>query len=750
MTKARILANLISDNAELADGQISVAEVVGAAPLASPTFTGTVTVPNLTTTGNVTFGDNDKALFGADGDLEIYHDGGNSRIWDKGNGNLIISASNFQVNDGTNGEIFIRAIDDSSVELRHSNNIKLVTAADGVDITGEVKADKFTNDEALPDIRPSLLLDFANSKTLDPRINFTRGSTATYWDGKTTTKAEENLVTYSQDFSNSSWSTAGIALTPNQTAPDGTSTAWLIAESGGNDTHRIYSGKTITAGNTYAFSFYIKYAGRQYVQVNLSTRFGCRVIFDIQNGTVTDSSSADSATITSVGNSWYRCVVIDTATVSGDDSSPIGGNSSSTGNGEFYVGSGSNAFYLWGVQLEQRSSATAYTATTYPIVKYQPTLQTAASGEARFDHDPVTGESKGLLIEEARTNYDVYSDFSNGYGTSRVNYYADYAIAPDGTQSAVMIEVNEVGTVQGIWSNNYTTASGTYYTTSVHVRKETNANLSAEFTMYIRNSIGSGSVYGALVWDTADGFVSFTGNTATNATYQAEDLGDWWRLSITTNELPTGDERTSFRMQNEPLGKRVILWGRQWEVGAFPTSYIPTSGSTVTRSRELAYIDDLRSKNLLNPEDGTFYLEFQTGDSDNTLSDSAFAGGISINSGNYMGVLYASPGVSYLQPTHGQIGVNYPSSPPSNGKWKTAVRWTTTSNEETEAQGFLNGGHGDSDTQGGITVFKNATDPDLTLGWVDFASQSKWGWLRKVALWHSDLGTDTLDALTEE
>ena len=41
MTKARILANLISDNAELADGQISVAEVVGAAPLASPTFTGT-------------------------------------------------------------------------------------------------------------------------------------------------------------------------------------------------------------------------------------------------------------------------------------------------------------------------------------------------------------------------------------------------------------------------------------------------------------------------------------------------------------------------------------------------------------------------------------------------------------------------------------------------------------------------------------------------------------------------------------
>ena len=45
-----------------------------------------------------------------------------------------------------------------------------------------------------PSIRPSLLLDFANSKALDPRITFTRASTATYWDGHTTAKAEENLI----------------------------------------------------------------------------------------------------------------------------------------------------------------------------------------------------------------------------------------------------------------------------------------------------------------------------------------------------------------------------------------------------------------------------------------------------------------------------------------------------------------------------------------------------------------------------
>ena len=57
MSKARTLADFISDGSEFADGTISVAEVSGAAPLASPTFTGTTTVS---------------------GDLTVFNDDGNS------------------------------------------------------------------------------------------------------------------------------------------------------------------------------------------------------------------------------------------------------------------------------------------------------------------------------------------------------------------------------------------------------------------------------------------------------------------------------------------------------------------------------------------------------------------------------------------------------------------------------------------------------------------------------------------------
>ena len=85
MSKARTLANLISDNAELADGQISVAEVVGAAPTANPTFTG-----------NIDAGDNVKIRLGDGDDLQIYHDGTHSVIQDTGGGNLYIAGGSHQ------------------------------------------------------------------------------------------------------------------------------------------------------------------------------------------------------------------------------------------------------------------------------------------------------------------------------------------------------------------------------------------------------------------------------------------------------------------------------------------------------------------------------------------------------------------------------------------------------------------------------------------------------------------------------
>ena len=66
------------------------------------------------------------------------------------------------------------------------------------------------------------------------------------------------------------------------------------------------------------------------------------------------------------------------------------------------------------------------------------TLQTAAMGEARFDYDPATGEAKGLLIEEQRTNLLTYSEqFDNAaWIKTRLSVDANNTTAPDGTLTA--------------------------------------------------------------------------------------------------------------------------------------------------------------------------------------------------------------------------------------------------------------------------------------------------------------------------
>ena len=107
------------------------------------TITGTTT-----TSGNINFGDNDKAIFGAGSDLQIYHDGSNSFIKDAGPGSLQLHVSGLDVLNAAAGEFIIRAAEDGSVDLYHDNSKKLETTSTGIDVTGTVTADGLTVDNA--------------------------------------------------------------------------------------------------------------------------------------------------------------------------------------------------------------------------------------------------------------------------------------------------------------------------------------------------------------------------------------------------------------------------------------------------------------------------------------------------------------------------------------------------------------------------------------------------------------------------
>ena len=111
------------------------------------TATGTVSFAGLGTTGDVTFGDNDKAIFGVSSDLQIYHDGSNSYIEDTGSGVLFIKGTaGVYLRGKDSNEDLGRFLENGAVDLYFNGASRLSTTSTGIDVTGTVTADGLTVD----------------------------------------------------------------------------------------------------------------------------------------------------------------------------------------------------------------------------------------------------------------------------------------------------------------------------------------------------------------------------------------------------------------------------------------------------------------------------------------------------------------------------------------------------------------------------------------------------------------------------
>ena len=112
------------------------------------TGTGFVRITGDTMTGDLSFGDNDKAIFGAGSDLEISSNGA-SAIIRAGNASSDIrleSDNRIVICDRAFNETFAVFNDDDDVKLYHNNAAKLATTSTGIDVTGTVTADGLTVD----------------------------------------------------------------------------------------------------------------------------------------------------------------------------------------------------------------------------------------------------------------------------------------------------------------------------------------------------------------------------------------------------------------------------------------------------------------------------------------------------------------------------------------------------------------------------------------------------------------------------
>jgi hypothetical protein len=401
-----------------------------------------------------------------------------------------------------------------------------------------------------------------------------------------------NLFTYSENFL--AWTRASISITANTTtAPNGTLTAdtLSVGVDASSSRHRLfsssYSSNTVNA--VYTGSFYLKANQNQWIQVigNIGFSTGVWANFDLVNGVIGNTGGVDTtATITNVGDGWYRCTVSGVATATSTTGFEIlTTNNTNSGRYPSYQSLvAQDVCYLWGAQLVQGTSALDYQATETRL------------NIPRLDYS--LGSCPNILLEPQRTNLATYSEqFDNASWTKNFGGIGSVpvvtpnaGISPSGITNADRIQftlnggtaVADVSDIRKL----ITTTSGTY-----------------TFSFWVKSFDGVSS-YQMLVRDP---------NGITN---QMVVTGEWQRYTITAATYPTGNASVGFgiRAGQTPVNSNtadILVWGAQLEAGAYATSYIPTTSASVTRNADVISRGNIFTNGLITASGGTWFVDLR-------------------------------------------------------------------------------------------------------------------------------------------
>jgi hypothetical protein len=465
--------------------------------------------------------------------------------------------------------------------------------------------------------RPVFMADFANGGRIDPRATFSRSdspidatkaaaSAVHYWSNEKHLSSE-NLVLQSDNYGSTPWlDIYDLTPTGSQTAPDGSSNAWLLTPTAGTNPIRIQQAITLEATTAYTASCYMKAgaATHGFMSVRGTSSHYAQVTVDFSDPTNPSSSGVSftsvSATSTAVGSTgWYKVVLNFTSssvvTSERIHISPTDGTGAGASGIVTWTSAGNETMYLWGVQLNTTGATVYDSPTTTQISRsYASSLKSVTTaGQPRFEYDPASdGQSaaRGILIESQATNLVTYSsDITQSFFTGfRSTRESNVGIAPDGTLTADLLrEDSTSGDSHGVYFQ-YASGGTTAQTISVYAKAAGRNHLLFRFDP-------TNGVF-------ASDFVSFNlstgavGTTDSDITASIESCGNGWYRCIATRTalasangrivLYLGDADNS-ALYNGDNYSGVLLWGIQAEANSsHASSMVSTSGSAATRAAE--------------------------------------------------------------------------------------------------------------------------------------------------------------------
>ena len=201
-----------------------------------------------------------------------------------------------------------------------------------------------------------------------------------------------NLVTFSEDFSGYTTNNSSI-LSNVISSPDGSLSASKLIENTATAEHTIQKQVSVTSGNAYSISVFVKKDEISSVQFGFTgSNFASptRSIFDIENGIITINVS-NTASIQNYGNGWYKLKVTNTTNATGTAMLILQTIKSGQAN---YTGDGVSGFYMWGLQWEQQTYCTSYIPTAGAAETRVVELLTKGGNENTFN------STEGVLYAE--------------------------------------------------------------------------------------------------------------------------------------------------------------------------------------------------------------------------------------------------------------------------------------------------------------------------------------------------------------
>lgn len=252
------------------------------------------------------------------------------------------------------------------------------------------------------------------------------------------------------------------------------------------------------------------------------------------------------------------------------------------------------------------SSLDIITATRAGVATYTDAdgvIQSASPNTVRVDH--VDGVPM-ILIEPSATNLLPYSEDFSVWTELNTTITVNDSLAPDGNQTAAKVTADSGSAVKRI-SSYAATASVIDYTVSFYAK--------AGSHQFVQTTISnSGALYANfdLINGQSQAFGGATSNMtlATNGFYRCE-FTFTGAASLAAGYISFADSLTHARGDSSSSTGDFYIWGAQTEEGPVATSYIPTSGSTVTRNADNLVIDGAAFSDFFNTAEGTFFVAAQ-------------------------------------------------------------------------------------------------------------------------------------------